>query len=144
MDNILKKFYSGGEIGNQPENKIYENFYNTTKQNTKPREPFIQRDENLIPIVDNLFNSKSYPAFDKLMHTMPKENENMATNKSETMKIQMLEEKLRQLEKKQNEEFEQSIYRQQQVKNERPVEDEIYPIEDKSDLMSKMFNLVIG
>jgi hypothetical protein len=137
MDNILKKFYSGGrddDINPGSEKRIYENFFSTNPETINNRKsynksmdyrekPFIQYDENIfnkIPIVDNQFNSeldqstRNYPSYDKLMYTQPRHDRERNFNnkeKADNIKLQMLEEKIRQLEKMKREEQEQNIYR---------------------------------
>jgi hypothetical protein len=146
MDNILKKFYSGGGYEDKnSEQKVYQSFFtNTMATNLQQQKhkPFIQRDENLIPIVDNLFNSvepRNYPSYDKLIYKDPKREPEKPIYKSESLKIQMMEEKLRQLEKKHQEEIEQSMPKSEQKSTKRfdseASEDEHV---NKADMMSKM------
>ena len=126
MDNVLKKFYSAGETDyfTDPNKNIYNSFFsanvdknrNINMSNSKSdidfKKPILNKDEdifNKIPIVDEVFTTKFNP---NKLHSI--ENpiyeynnyDRININKGDSMKIQIMEERIKQLERKNIEERE--------------------------------------
>jgi hypothetical protein len=123
MENILKKFYSAGvnmDYTNDPQGKLYENFFNAMPQqrkeippikNEEKWKPFIQNDETFLkmPVNDDVFNikpevGKNYPSLEKLMFSPAKIDPVRAGKQGENMKMQIIEQKIQQMERKHDEE----------------------------------------
>jgi hypothetical protein len=120
MENILKKFYSAGVSYEDPNSKLYENFMTAVppRKEIPPirneemwKQPFIQNDETFfkMPVNDDVFNikpevGKPYPSLDKLMYSPPKVDPGKVDKKGDFMKIQMIEQKIQQMERKHDDE----------------------------------------
>jgi hypothetical protein len=120
MENILKKFYSAGvSYENEQNGKLYENFFNAVPQQRKEVppitseekwKPFIQNDDTFVkmPINDDVFNIKpgvgTYQSLDKLMFSPPKVDPVKAGKQGDFMKMQIIEQKIQQMERKHDEE----------------------------------------